>query len=54
MSATYFASLPVPYPSKLSLYGNARPWLPGLLAVPLPCPVVVVSEYTKPGWRVSV
>ena len=26
----------------------------GLVAVPLPWPVVVVSEYTKPGWRVSV
>ena len=26
---------------------------PGLAPVPLPCPVVVVSEYTNPGWTVS-
>jgi hypothetical protein len=39
--------------SKLSVYGRASDPVAGLTAVPLPCPVVVVTEYTKPGCRVS-
>ena len=53
MSATYFASVLTAYPSKLSLYGSVRPCCAGLVAVPLPWPVVVVRLYTKPGCRVS-
>src|SRR5579863_3851723 len=39
--------------SKLSAYGSVRVPGAGLAAAPLPWPVVVVREYTMPGWAVK-
>src|SRR5579859_5321875 len=36
------------------LYGSGRALGAGPVAVPLPWPVVVVNEYTDPGWIVTV
>src|SRR5690242_5186913 len=53
MSDRYLASPPTAVPSKLSLYGRASLASAGLVAVPLPAPLTVLTVYTYPGCRVS-
>src|SRR5262245_58779415 len=53
-AAKYVTREPLGKASKSSRYGNGNSPDGGAEVAPLACPVVVVSEYRNPGWKVNV